>query len=221
MPLISAATVMLMHPQASGPQFLLVRRNPVLPVQGNVWVFPGGRLAAIDSQNAVNGNALRACAVRETQEEAGVALDPAALIRMVRWVTPEGIPKRFDTRFFLAYGVDRPSVQVDGHEIIDHRWLTAAEALQQHRQGQILLSPPGFVLLTWMVTLGSVEEILAYFRQAPTPHFKPRLIQLPDGGCNLYAEDAAYQTGNLDQPGPRHRLWMREAGWRYEGNPLA
>jgi hypothetical protein len=28
--------------------------------------------------------------------------------------------------------------------------------------------------------------------------------------------DAAYGDGDLNRPGPRHRLWMRAGGWRYE-----
>ena len=32
----------------------------------------------------------------------------------------------------------------------------------------------------------------------------------------LYRDDVAYETGAVDQPGPRHRLWMLDSGWRYE-----
>ena len=221
MSLIPAATVMVMHPKDPAPEFLVVHRNPDLPVQGNVWVFPGGRLAATDTQNGANGNALRACAVRETREEAGLDLDPAKLIKVVRWETPEGIPKRFDARFFLVPLAHKPVVQVDGREIVGYRWLTAEGALRHHHQREIELSAPGFVLLSWILSLGAAEKILSHFRQSPPLHVKPRLIQLSDGRCNVYQEDAAYESGDLMRSGPRHRLWMRESGWRYEGNPLA
>ena len=31
-----------------------------------------------------------------------------------------------------------------------------------------------------------------------------------------YEEDVAYDSADLDVPGPRHRLWMLDSGWRYE-----
>jgi hypothetical protein len=32
----------------------------------------------------------------------------------------------------------------------------------------------------------------------------------------LYRGAAGYAGGVADRPGPRHRLWMLDAGWRYE-----
>jgi hypothetical protein len=32
----------------------------------------------------------------------------------------------------------------------------------------------------------------------------------------MWEPDAAYLSGDLDLPGPRHRLFMDPAGWRYE-----
>ena len=50
---------------------------------------------------------------------------------------------------------------------------------------------------------------------------RPRLYMLADGACSLYAGDAAYDSGTVDAPGPRHRLWMLESGWRYERSDIA
>ena len=32
----------------------------------------------------------------------------------------------------------------------------------------------------------------------------------------LYAGDAGYEDAELERPGPRHRLWIRDGSWRYE-----
>ena len=32
----------------------------------------------------------------------------------------------------------------------------------------------------------------------------------------VWAPDAAYESGDLAAPGPRHRLVMDDAGWRYQ-----
>jgi len=220
MPLIPAATVMVIHVNKSGPEFLLVRRHPNVPVLGNVWVFPGGRLSDVDINNGNKNSALRSCAVRETREEAGLELDPSRLVRIIQWETPENIPKRFDTRFFAAVLKNRPTVRVDGYEIIDHLWLTAETALRYHDQNEIQLSPPAYVILSWAASLEAADEFLAYFSNDPERRIKPKNIPLPDGSCNLFKGDTAYESGDLAAGGERHRLWMRESGWAYEGGPF-
>ena len=46
------------------------------------------------------------------------------------WITPEEQPLRFDTRFFAAVTPPGQEPVVDGHEIVDVRWLTADETLE-------------------------------------------------------------------------------------------
>jgi hypothetical protein len=38
----------------------------------------------------------------------------------------------------------------------------------------------------------------------------------PAGMATIWQGDAAYESGDLDAPGPRNRLWMREDGWHLE-----
>lgn len=45
------------------------------------------------------------------------------------WLTPPGLPKRFDTRFFLAVAPAKQTVLADGQEALRHFWLTPAQAL--------------------------------------------------------------------------------------------
>src|SRR5262249_39955887 len=73
-------------------------------VMGGVWVFPGGALAAADGDGDVG---LRAAAIRELVEETTVALPAdAELVAFSRWITPEALPIRFDTVFYVAHAPD-------------------------------------------------------------------------------------------------------------------
>ncbi len=219
MHLITAATVILLRGAQIYPEILLLHRNPDLAVQGGAWVFPGGRLEPADGTPDDTLRAARACAVRETLEEAGLRLTPDDLVPMSRWVTPEELPKRFDTWFFLAVADPGVHVHIDGREIVDHRWYSAEQAIAAHHTGQGMLSPPAFVLLSQLAALGPLANIMTKITAAPPLHYTPRLIPLPDGACTVYQQDAAYRSGDLASPGPRHRLWMRAAGWRYESLP--
>lgn len=214
-----AATVVLLRDGTDGCEALLVRRNTQLSFHGGAWVFPGGRLDAEDYAGVANASdvmaAARNAAVREALEEAGVTIGSDGLIALSRWVTPVGLPKRFDTWFFAARALDE-RVQVDGGEIHEHRWMRPAAALAAQRSGEIELPPPTFVTLTGLVDHGHVSDALSAIAAQPFEMFEPRLHMVPGGACTLYAGDAGYENGDVDRVGPRHRLWMLESGWRYE-----
>src|SRR3954465_10430498 len=95
-----AATVIVLRGGSERLEVLLVRRTPRARFMGGAWVFPGG---AVDPADGAGDGALRAAAVREVAEEAGLRLDPGAeLVPFARWITPERIAIRYDTWFFLA-----------------------------------------------------------------------------------------------------------------------
>src|SRR5262245_22559858 len=114
-----AATVVLLRNGPTGLEILMVQRNAQLAFHGGAWVFPGGRLDPEDYSGRRPDDvidAARNAAVREAKEEAGVAVSSERLVLFSRWVTPEPVPKRFDTWFFAA-PCESGDVCVDGGEI--------------------------------------------------------------------------------------------------------
>jgi 8-oxo-dGTP pyrophosphatase MutT (NUDIX family) len=213
-----AATVVLLRDGALGLELLLVRRNTRLDFHGGAWVFPGGRIDDEDYARAGSRDpvvAARWAAVREAREEAGVAIVEPDLVLVSRWVTPEGLPKRFDTWFFAGPAAAE-DVRVDGGEIHEHRWFRPDDALAAHRRGEIELPPPTFVTIQGLVGPEPASAVLHRLAEQPLQTFLPRLHIVPGGAYSLYEGDAAYEGGELDRPGPRHRLWMCDQGWRYE-----
>src|ERR1700716_2352182 len=117
-----AATVILLRGGEHALEVLLVRRNPEARFMGGAWVFPGG---AVDRAEGEGDAALRAAAIREVSEEAGITLEDAAgLVPFSRWITPAQVKIRFDTWFFLAPVPAGASPSVDGSEIVDARWIS-------------------------------------------------------------------------------------------------
>ena len=211
-----AATVVLIRDRPGGCEVLLVRRNAQLAFHGGAWVFPGGRLDAEDYGGGSDVIAAARCAaVREAREEAGLVLVANDLVGISRWVTPVQLPKRFDTWFFAAAGTDAP-VAVDGGEIHDHSWMPPAEALAKQRAGEIELPPPTFVTITAIAPHATARAALGALARDPVEVFEPRLFPIEGGAVTLYAGDAGYEDAELERPGPRHRLWIRDDGWRYE-----
>ncbi len=61
---------------------------------------------------------------------------------VAHWITPEGAPKRFDTRFFLARAPDGQAYVHDDAELIGSEWVRPADALDRHRAGDFPLIEP-------------------------------------------------------------------------------
>lgn len=215
-----AATVVLLRKGRDDFEVLLVRRNQQLAFHGGAWVFPGGRVDPADQARAGSDDpiaAARQAAAREVQEEVGLNVAPDQLVLLSRWITPEMLPKRFDTWFFVARA-DDGAVEVDGNEIHGHRWIRPDQAIEARSTAEIDLPPPTFVTLLHLSRFPSVDAALAGLAaQTMVETFAPRIRPCPGGACSLYAGDAAYDSDcDLELPGPRHRLWILESGWRYE-----
>ena len=167
-------------------QVLLLRRNDGLVFHGGYWVFPGGRIDAQDYAAVPDGleyPAARRAAVRETEEEAGITLAESDLIHLAHWTTPPGPPRRFCTWFFLCPLRKPAPVRIDNDEIVEHRWITPAEALKESAAGQLRLPLPTQSTLTDIADYHDLDTLLTAFshrrvRVYPenSPYFKPKLM---------------------------------------------
>lgn len=143
-------------------------------VPGN-WVFPGGIVEETD-RRANELETAKACAARELMEEARVAVEPASLVWTARWITPEGVPKRFDTYFFLAELPAGQDPQPDRIEGIELRWATPAAALEGHKTGELPMVFPTIKNLEALLKFRSIHELLAARRSATVPTVRPVIV---------------------------------------------
>lgn len=214
-----AATAILLRDGAGGLETLLLRRNSRSSFAAGALVFPGGRVDDDDWEGVAAGDEVgvaRRAAARETAEEAGVVLDPASLVPHSFWQPPESAPVRYLTWFFVAAAPDGV-VAVDGHEIVDHLWLTPAEALERHARDEVELMPPTWVTLHGLTAHASTEEAVARARARQPARFQSRWVATPDGPVFLYAGDVGYEAAEPDlaAPGPKRRLDARAKPWRW------
>lgn len=212
---LPAATVVLLREASNSLEVLLLRRNSQLAFHGGAWVFPGGRIDPQDAGAGGDEGAARRAAAREAHEEAGLEIDPASLVQISHWTTPEGQPKRFSTWFFVGLA-DATQVRVDGGEIHAHAWLSPAAALAAQRAREIELPPPTFVTLSTLVESRRAEQTLEAARASEPLVYLPRLVRVDGGMCSLYPADAGWEQRDASREGARHRLHMLESGWRYE-----
>jgi 8-oxo-dGTP pyrophosphatase MutT (NUDIX family) len=174
-----AASLILLRDSPEGPEVLLVQRNPEQRFMGGAWVFPGGAThAGEDADHA-------ATAIRELEEEAGIALpDEVELVPFSRWITPEQVKVRFDTWFFAAEVPAGTEATPDGSECVDARWLRPAAALAAHAQDELALVFPTIKHLELLSEHASVGETLAAARARPVEPIMPK-VAVRDGTAQV------------------------------------
>lgn len=78
------------------------------------------------------------------------------------WITPEALPRRFSTRFFLAAMPDDQAAGHCGGELTDSCWLSANSALAAYREGEISLHFPTIRTLEALAPHGTLDELLEW-----------------------------------------------------------
>jgi 8-oxo-dGTP pyrophosphatase MutT (NUDIX family) len=169
-----AGTVIVLRGGASALEVLLVQRNPNARFMGGAWVFPGG---AVDRDEGHGGQAVRAAAIRELEEEAGISIDdPTGLVPFSRWITPAEVQIRFDTWFFLAPLPPGAEARVDGGEVVDARWYSPAAALEARARGELFLVFPTIKHLEQLSVFDSADGLLEQARGREVHPIQPRVI---------------------------------------------
>ena len=128
-----------------------------------------------------------------------VRLTPQRLHYLSHWVTPLALPKRFDTRFFLAMLPEGQQVEVDQIETAAHRWMRPQYALAH--ADQLRLLPPTRKLLQWLDSMGTAERaISAAAALGEVPRIQPRLAQGKRGRWPVTPDEPAWAELTLTDP---------------------
>lgn len=105
--------------------------------------------------------------------EHSLRLDVRGLAYYSHWLTPPGLPKRFDTRFFMALAPVGQEAQADQGEAVELMWLTPNEALSAERGLKLL--PVTLRTLQDLARHTRASDALAAARAQPTvPLIMPR-----------------------------------------------
>lgn len=124
------------------------------------------------------------------------ALELAAdrLLPFAHWITPEGLPKRFDTHFFLAAAPEGQAALHDGGESVDSLWLPPSEALAEAEAGRRTVIFPTRMNLRKLARAGSAEEALAMARREPVVTVCPWVERTDSGPVVRIPEGAGYDV---------------------------
>lgn len=175
---------------------LLLTADPSDP--GSAPVPDPGRLAVL--RRAVAAGRPFAGAL----DEAGLVPAPARAVPFTRWITPDTLPRRFDTLFFLAPAPHGQIPAVDGGEAVAGLWSTPRRILDAAESGTCRLV---FVTRMILLRLSGCADAESALRTAaacdPRP-IQPRRVETPAGpvfripeGCGFHPADTPFENVTL------------------------
>jgi 8-oxo-dGTP pyrophosphatase MutT (NUDIX family) len=116
------------------------------------------------------------------------------LVRFAHWITPEFMPKRFDTHFFLVAAPPDHVAVHDGGESVDSLWVRPADALADADAGRRTIIFPTRMNLAKLGRSASVAEALATARRTPVVTVLPRVERRGDDRVLVLPADAGYDV---------------------------
>jgi len=136
--------------------------------------------------------------------ERGWRLAVDRLAYFAHWLTPPGMPRRFDTRFFVALAPAGQQARPDGRETVEHMWLRPDDALDPAR-GLRLMNVQRRILQQ-LAAFDSAEACLLHAQGLQEiPLVMPRRAMAQDGLRAVNPEEPAYaEISRIDPDGEGH-----------------
>lgn len=124
------------------------------------------------------------------------------------WITPEGPPRRYDTRFFVAAAPPEQVPLHDNRETIANLWVRPHDALERHGRDELDLIFPTIKNLEAIGRFTRSADLLAHARSiGEVPAILPRIIH-DQGGMRIvlpgdpgYDDAAAAIPAGVPLPG--------------------
>jgi 8-oxo-dGTP pyrophosphatase MutT (NUDIX family) len=168
---------------ALAPAFLVAAIRETFEECGLLLCRPRGSSALIDPARAraLARHRLEVQAgrtpFREIVEAEDLELAGELLVSHAHWITPESVPRRFDTLFFSALAPAGQLAAHDGIEATDSLWIRPEDALLQAGEGRRQIIFPTACNLQVLCGFESAAQALEASRARPVFPVLPRLVE--------------------------------------------
>jgi 8-oxo-dGTP pyrophosphatase MutT (NUDIX family) len=127
-----------------------------------------------------------------TTERLRLACD--RLVPFAHWVTPEGMPKRFDTHFYLAVAPPDQVLLHDGHESVDSVWIAPGDAIAGALAKKYTVIFPTLRNLEKLGRADTPAQAIANARASRIVTVLPKTERRPDGSWLTIPKEAGYDV---------------------------
>jgi 8-oxo-dGTP pyrophosphatase MutT (NUDIX family) len=193
--------------EAAALSFRIAAIRETFEESGILLARPKGSKALIDPKRASEIEALTRAELCDNKTsflkvltEHALVLALEELVPYAHWITPEGMPKRFDTWFFLAAAPPEQAGAHDGKESTDSIWVSPREALAGGESGRFKLPFPTTRNLIKLGKQPNVQAALDDSRRQSIVTVMPVMTKL-NGGRQLRIPREAGYDGEVFEVG--------------------
>ena len=140
---------------------------------------------ALNANETTIGAIADACDLR-------LALD--LLVPFAHWITPDFMPKRFDTHFFLVPAPPDHVAVHDGSESVDSVWTRPGDAIAAETAGERTIIFPTLMNVKKLGRSDSVADAIVAARAHPIVTVYPRVENRDGVATMVLPEDAGYDV---------------------------
>ena len=161
---------------------------------GETNLISGDRLNSLEHyRDPLNKNEVT---IAEFLEKENLTLACDLLQPYAHWITPDMMPKRFDTHFYLALAPDDHVAIHDGYESVDSIWISPANALKGAEQGTYTIIFPTRLNIEMLGESDSVNNALEAARNRTIIPVTPWTEKRDDGVYLCIPEEAGYRLSS-------------------------
>lgn len=132
--------------------------------------------------------------LRDFLVEEDLRLACGALTHFAHWITPEMMPRRYDTHFYLAPAPADHLGAHDGYESVDSIWISPEQALRDARAGTRTVIFPTRMNIELLGRSGSVAGAIADARERKIVSVLPTTEARDDGNYLCIPAEAGYSV---------------------------
>lgn len=142
-----------------------------------------GEILAINDENIARFDAYRQAfnqrqgSLVEMAHAENLMLSTDRLGYFAHWITPEGMPKRFDTHFFVTTAPEEQQAAHDRLETSEGVWISPSDALTRFERSEFPLVFATIYQLRELAAFSSVKEALESTTTQHVPTRIPKLVQ--------------------------------------------
>lgn len=160
--------------------------------KGEPGLISGEELKALDHyRHPLNNGEIT---IAEFLEKENLSLACDLLQPFAHWITPDMMPKRFDTHFYLAPAPADHLAIHDGHESVDSIWISPANAIKGNEDGTYTVIFPTLLNVQMLGESDSVAQAFAAARGRTIVAVTPWTEKRDDSTYLCIPENAGYQV---------------------------
>jgi 8-oxo-dGTP pyrophosphatase MutT (NUDIX family) len=122
------------------------------------------------------------------------------LVHYAHWITPDMMPKRFDTHFYLATAPEDHLALHDGYESVDSVWLTPEQGMADAKAGTRTVIFPTLCQLEKLAKYSTVEDAMAATVDEEVVAVLPWTEKRDDGNYICIPAEAGYPVSDQKMP---------------------